>query len=32
MAAEPEQLHAVFAVEPSGLVVVIPGGDVGDQA
>src|ERR1035438_4454291 len=32
MEAEPGQLHAVFAVEPSCRVVVVLGGDLGDQA
>src|SRR6185437_2631046 len=32
MDAEPEQLHAVLAVQPSGRVVVVPGGDLGNQA
>ena len=32
MEAEPEQLHAVLAVEPSCRIVVVSGGDVGNQA
>src|SRR5207248_11523343 len=32
MDAEPEQLHAVLAIEPSCRVVVVPGGDLGNQA
>ncbi len=31
MDAEPEQLHAVFAIEAC-CVVAVPGGDLGDQA
>src|ERR1700761_9485313 len=32
MGAEAEQLHAVFAIDPSRRVVVVLGGDLGDQA
>src|SRR5205823_4966755 len=32
MDTEPEQLQAVLAVEPACRIVVVPGGDLGDQA